>query len=232
VLNHWSGALPLGCGGVFLYLLLGQGIPAVAVTLWLIQEGGVGALFSSPAELERRLAEFVPHIVLGGVPFAILLVVAARGLRLLRPPPTPVRRRLAWIVGLSIVCFAGQLALSTAMAAGAEEGGTGEQPILLEAAKHGSVLFALAVMVGAPLAEELVFRRFFFGNLRGVMDRPTAYLITALVFAAIHGHPPAIPLYVWMSFCFTAAYEKTGSVWGAFAVHAINNGVALCFMGQ
>jgi membrane protease YdiL (CAAX protease family) len=76
-----------------------------------------------------------------------------------------------------------------------------------------------------------VFRRFFFGNLRGAVDRPAAYLITALVFAAIHVHPPGIPLYIWMSFCFTAAYEKTGSVWGAFGVHAINNGVALVFLG-
>ncbi len=48
----------------------------------------------------------------------------------------------------------------------------------------------------------------------------------------IHFHPPGFLLYIWMAICFTVAYEKTGSVRGAFTVHAINNGMAVAFMGQ
>jgi uncharacterized protein len=89
-------------------------------------------------------------------------------------------------------------------------------------------IVGLLIIAGAPLGEELIFRGLFFGWLRRHLSLWPAAIISALVFAAIHGIPVVMPPVLVLGIAFAWLYEKTGSLWPAIAVHAFHN--ALVFV--
>lgn len=57
------------------------------------------------------------------------------------------------------------------------------------------IVLALAIVVGAPIAEELVFRGMLYPSLKGWMPRGYAVALTGLLFGVIHGNLSAfLPL--------------------------------------
>jgi len=93
------------------------------------------------------------------------------------------------------------------------------------------VLVALLVCVSAPIAEELFFRGFFFTALRNWRGPWLATLLTGLTFGALHaggGTPIGFlaPLaFFGAALCVVRWF--TGSLYPCFALHAINNSIAL-----
>ncbi len=85
----------------------------------------------------------------------------------------------------------------------------------------------IAVMVVAPLAEELVFRGVIYRMMRGGMHAVFAATLSSALFAVLHGTP------VWMLYTFflgvvlCVVYERTQSVWMCAVCHAAFN-----IMGQ
>ena len=95
--------------------------------------------------------------------------------------------------------------------------GTLEQRIL--------IIF-LAVSV-APLAEEFIFRFFLYGVAKRYFGKTAALIVSALLFAAVHGHLPSFaPLFVLGS-CLAIAYEWSGSILVPMMMHALFNSVTL-----
>jgi CAAX protease family protein len=90
---------------------------------------------------------------------------------------------------------------------------------------------AVAVIVVAPVAEELFFRAFFYRALRTRLPVWSAALIDGTVFGSLHfqGVDTAIILPVIAVFgvgqCLV--YERTGSVFAVIAIHAAFNTVAM-----
>jgi uncharacterized protein len=90
---------------------------------------------------------------------------------------------------------------------------------------------ALAVIIVAPVAEELFFRAFFYRALRTRLPVWAAALIDGIVFGALHfqGIDTAIILPVIAVFgvgqCLV--YERTGSLFAVIAIHAAFNTVAM-----
>jgi membrane protease YdiL (CAAX protease family) len=90
---------------------------------------------------------------------------------------------------------------------------------------------SLAVIVVAPVAEEIFFRAFFYRALRTRLPVWSAALIDGLVFGALHfqGIDAAIILPVIAVFgvgqCLV--YERTGSLFAVIAIHAAFNTVAM-----
>jgi membrane protease YdiL (CAAX protease family) len=90
----------------------------------------------------------------------------------------------------------------------------------------GWPLLALAAVVGAPLAEELTFRGFFYGVLAASPAGPTVAIIaSSALWAALHASYSAyglaaiflIGLYLgWLR-------QKTGSLWPPVICHAVYN---------
>jgi len=86
------------------------------------------------------------------------------------------------------------------------------------------ILTAVAV---APLVEEVVFRGVFFPALARHRGIPAAVVLVSMLFALIHGHPPAaLPLFIVGSTLATA-YLYTGSLLVPIFIHAIFNAVNL-----
>jgi uncharacterized protein len=90
---------------------------------------------------------------------------------------------------------------------------------------------SLAVIVVAPVAEEIFFRAFFYRALRTRLAVWSAALIDGLVFGVLHfqGIDTAIILPVIAVFgvgqCLV--YERTGSLFAVIAIHAAFNTVAM-----
>ncbi len=94
----------------------------------------------------------------------------------------------------------------------------------------GAIAVGLAVIVVAPVTEELFFRAFFYRALRTRMRVVWAVLIDSLVFALIHvqyfGTPLILVVIVFFAVVACLVYEKTGSIFACIAIHASFNAVA------
>jgi membrane protease YdiL (CAAX protease family) len=109
-----------------------------------------------------------------------------------------------------------------------------EKEKLLETlgANEGALLLVLSAAltcVIAPIAEEFLFRGFFFRALSNSMSWWIAALITGAVFGLVHtGSAPAedlVPL-AFLGFALCVLYRMTGSLYPCIAVHALNNCIA------
>jgi membrane protease YdiL (CAAX protease family) len=92
------------------------------------------------------------------------------------------------------------------------------------------VFVAILVALVAPIAEELFFRGFLFGALRGPIGWIPAAVVTGIVFGIIHaGGTDAVflvPLAV-LGFLLCVLYRRSGSLLPGMGVHAFNNALAL-----
>jgi membrane protease YdiL (CAAX protease family) len=92
------------------------------------------------------------------------------------------------------------------------------------------VLFT-GVIVGAPIAEELVFRGCLLPMLAGRMRLGWALVVQAALFSLIHGDPIGfLPRFV-LGLAFGMLWIYSGSLWAGIFAHALNNGIsALIFL--
>ena len=85
------------------------------------------------------------------------------------------------------------------------------------------VLGAFAVVVAAPLGEEVFFRGFLFGSLRGRLGFFRSALISAVIFAVFHGDPLLILAMIFVGMGLAWLYEKRGSLVAPIGAHALFN---------
>ena len=92
-----------------------------------------------------------------------------------------------------------------------------------------AIAAVLLIVVIAPLTEELFFRGFFFGGLRGRWGLWPSALVSGAVFGLVHaptGPTAAIPL-AGLGVGLAWLYEKTGSIWPSITAHFLNNAIAI-----
>ena len=96
---------------------------------------------------------------------------------------------------------------------------------------------ALIIIFLAPFVEEVLFRGYVFGNLRGV-NRTAAYLVSCLLFAFLHVWQFAVIhqnlsyfllmlQYLVPGFVLAWTYERSGTLWGSVLLHMFVNALAL-----
>jgi membrane protease YdiL (CAAX protease family) len=92
----------------------------------------------------------------------------------------------------------------------------------------GSIwLQILGMSIGAPLAEELIFRGLMFKRLRGSMSYMWAAIITATCFGLYHGNVVQFIYAFFLSLMLTYVYEKFRTIWAPIFFHAVANGFSL-----
>ncbi|MFC3853659.1 CPBP family intramembrane glutamic endopeptidase [Salinispirillum marinum] len=98
----------------------------------------------------------------------------------------------------------------------------------LVGSRHLGLVFALVLL--APLIEELIFRGYLFKAWRHTrLELWGTIILTSLIFTSIHATQYSGLLLVYL-FAFSVilglAREKTGSIWTPIALHALNNSIA------
>lgn len=84
-------------------------------------------------------------------------------------------------------------------------------------------LMAVAAVIVAPLAEEVVFRGYLYPAAKRFCGPAGAVVFSSLVFAAAHGSIVALaPLFI-LAVLLCLIYEFTGSLWACISVHFLFN---------
>lgn len=85
------------------------------------------------------------------------------------------------------------------------------------------VVGVVAVIVAAPLGEEIFFRGMIFGGLRSRLGFWAAAAISSAVFAIVHVQLPLMILMFFVGFGLAFIYERRGSLSASIAAHAAFN---------
>jgi len=88
----------------------------------------------------------------------------------------------------------------------------------------------VSLVVIAPLAEEILFRGYFYGKIRSKVPAWVAVAVVSVVFAAAHGQwNVAVDVFA-LSVVLCILREMTGSIWSGLLLHMLKNGVAFYFL--
>lgn len=83
----------------------------------------------------------------------------------------------------------------------------------------------LAVVVIAPIGEELLFRGFLYRAVRQHLGPGRALFISASLFALLHLSPSQIAPYLLLGVAFGLVFEWVGSLWASIVLHGLWNAV-------
>ncbi len=88
------------------------------------------------------------------------------------------------------------------------------------------VFAAVALLVIAPVSEELIFRGFVFRGFRKQFGFLSAAVVSSIFFGLVHGQiNVALDTFaLGLMLCFL--YEKTQSIWPSIILHSLKNGIA------
>ena len=200
---------------------------------------GVGALLyvaNAPFAVQVLLGTTAPWLAFAGWP---IIATRRRG----NGPRIDLGLRLTWsdagwgvLAGVAAVILA---AIASAITQhfvpdlSSAAGDAGDR-LVSESSRFAVVLFALLVMVGAPIVEELFFRGLLFGALRKRgLGVALSVLISGVVFAGFHFEPLRFFVLLPIGLILGAVRAKTGSTGSSMVAHALVNapGALLFLLG-
>ncbi|MEE6726073.1 type II CAAX endopeptidase family protein [Pediococcus acidilactici] len=143
----------------------------------------------------------------------------------------PFFRAIAWgIIGTALVIVL-QFAVSYVTFVLGQNPASANTATLVTLAKINP-FFVLAITVGAPIMEELVFRKVLFGNLstlfgmRSNLGLTIMAIISSLAFAFMH-NDSHIFLYAAIGLLFCWLYHKTGRIQTSMIAHILMNSLVV-----
>ncbi len=81
----------------------------------------------------------------------------------------------------------------------------------------------LAMIVLAPVTEELIFRHFLFGAFAAKIGGVGSVIMVSILFAAVHWQYALLPGLFFMAICWQLIYIKTGNLLTVTGLHFCNN---------
>lgn len=173
------------------------------------------------------LAAMVSGTALADVAAIRVLTGGDLGRLALRPPG---RALLYALVGVPLF-----LAVSAGWEVALQQLGVEREPqevmaVLAGVGTAGRAAAVVGICVGAPLAEELLFRGAWFSRLQPRLGTWPTILLTGLSFGVVHlGSPWTVPVLAVLGIGLGWLRARSGSVWPGVLAHGLNNaaGVAL-----
>ncbi len=164
------------------------------------------------------------------VPTVLLLhAMGFRAGRFLRFDRLPARRQRLLVLAVSVAVFFSASALMAACEGIAPRSWVDrfDMSKILDSV-HGPwqvVLFA-SVVIGAPVAEETVFRGYLLPVMRQNLGLGSALVVQAILFSAIHADPIGFVPRLLLGLVFGYLVTLTGSLWSSILAHSLNNSVS------
>ena len=88
------------------------------------------------------------------------------------------------------------------------------------------IITFVALVILAPIAEELIFRGFLYGKLRTRLSAVPAIILVSILFGFVHGQWNVGIIAAIMSIFMCLAREITGTIYAGILIHMIRNGLA------
>lgn len=88
------------------------------------------------------------------------------------------------------------------------------------------ITLGLAVVVAAPLSEELFFRGLVFRGIAGRFGMVAGVVLSGIAFSLVHFNVSVVVPFTLIGMVFAWVYRASGSLWTTIAAHAIFNGVS------
>jgi membrane protease YdiL (CAAX protease family)/uncharacterized RDD family membrane protein YckC len=174
---------------------------------------------------QALLAGFLMAVAIGmasGWQFNLREALGRLGFRRFEPSA------LGWVFAVLGIYYAGAIAFS-AIILKPEQEDIGKELGICNPGVGIAVAAVLAIVVLAPIAEELFFRGFFFAGLRSRWSLWPSALLSGAVFGLVHaptGPTAAIPL-AGLGVGLAWLYNKTGSIFPCMLAHFLNNALAI-----
>ena len=92
------------------------------------------------------------------------------------------------------------------------------------------IITFIALVIVAPITEELIFRGFLYGRLRTKLSAVPAIILVSLLFGVLHGQWNVGIVVGVMSIFMCIARELTGTIYAGILMHMIRNGIAFYFL--
>ena len=92
------------------------------------------------------------------------------------------------------------------------------------------ILAFIALVILAPVAEEIIFRGWLYGKLRGKLPAWLSIILVSVLFGIMHGQWNVAVNVFCMSVVMCLMREITGTIWSSILLHVIKNGVAFYFL--
>ena len=208
---------------------------------------------ANPDALEKAVGQ--PDAAFMMIISSLGMVLAALAVYYWRRRATPQERQVSraaaakpktWFeaIGLGLGLFLA----STALMWGLEKIGHVPNPTNMEMLEavlaYSPALLVLFAVVMAPLSEELLFRRGFFGRFWAAKKPVTGMIASSVLFAFAHEVPGTtdspwamtlilLLFYAAMGASLAWIYRRTGTLWAPIATHATNNllGIGIMIAG-
>ncbi len=103
------------------------------------------------------------------------------------------------------------------------EAGSENTALLSDIAKISPIII-FSMVLFAPFLEEIIFRRVLFGGLYQKTNFIIATLVSAVVFAAVHGELEHLLIYMAPAFVFAYIYYRTKRLLAPIIAHMLMNG--------
>lgn len=218
---------PLFGAGVAFILLYMIVLPLILVAI---------AMLFVQGNLTASQEAFIEVLVqVGAGVLFIAIVVIALPIKRLFPSWKSVKFSGSTIVMYTVAMVVlGSLANLLLMSLGVE-GDSENQEIVSTMVSGFPLLMGLAVVVLAPIVEEILFRYFIFGFFRRY-NRWIAYLISSVAFGAIHilgdiaNNWMFLLPYSLMGLVLAVSYDATKRIGYPILIHAANNGFSYAMM--
>lgn len=173
--------------------------------------------------------------ILGTAVLGAVVALFVGAARLLRPrwlahaparkPPAETPHLARMVLGCLVLAFLAGQSLALWLYA---LGGSAGFDQSVQARQDAGVITALAlVLVAAPLAEEMLFRGLLYPLLRRRAGILASVLITAAVFALMHGNLVQFASVLPLAVLLALVYERTRTVWPCVLMHLAFNLVAM-----
>ena len=208
------------------------GIGALLLTT-VVEVGVVSAFDPNLDSLAARLVtQAMLAVTLVGIAFAVAGgrgggTASPRALGLRRPVRSPIAMAAAAYLGYIVIALVYSALVHPQQEDVTRDLGFGH-------GAFGTIAAGVLIVVAAPFSEEIFFRGFIFGGLRGRLSFPVAAVFSGMIFGLFHftgpGSIAVVPQLAFLGFALAWLYEETGSIYPSMAVHALNNALAFAIL--
>ena len=175
-------------------------------------------------QYEFAVGSLAGYAVLFSLVLALTIGLPRREVLALRPPPS-WGRALGLALGALVVIYIGAAAALSLSDAGDEQNLTPEG---WDGSRAGAyALSFVAVVLAAPITEELLYRGVGLSLLLARTAAPVAVGVTAVLFGLGHGLVLSLAAFVWFGIVIAIVRLRTNSIYPAFIVHSAFNAIGM-----